>query len=173
MRMEDKPVKRFLKLAAVSALSFVLAFGVASLGIAPRRLEAQVGPSGANPVIQPTQRLTPLVFTATSQTVTRTLPSSSCAVISQTANTLTTATFTVEVSNDGGTTYYPAAVAPYVGSAARASVLTAITVTTSGHLYILPVVGMTNLEAITSSTFTGTSLTLTITTTGNPCPGGV
>lgn len=166
-------MKRFIKIASVSILSFILAFGVASLSIAPRRLEAQVGPSGAISVIEPTQRLTPLVFTATSQTATRTLPSSACAVVSQTANTLTTATFTIEYSNDGGTTYYPAAVAPYVGSAARASVLTAITVTTSGHLYILPTTGMTNIEAVTSSTFTGTSLTLTITTSGNPCPGGV
>src|SRR6266566_7478480 len=71
---------------------------------------------GSIAIISPNSALTPMVFTATSQTQSVALPPSTYCTLSAIGNTLTTATFQVNVSNDGGTTYFAAAVSPYVGS---------------------------------------------------------
>src|SRR6201986_94408 len=100
-------------------------------------------------------------LTATSQTSPpiALLQSYSVGVITVTGNTLTTATFAVLGSSDGGTTYSPLAVSA-VGSPSTTATTT--TVTANG-LYQVNLAGITNVEFQTSGTFTATSVSLLLT----------
>jgi len=155
------------KISAVM-MALVLTIGLCLVGCSstPERLGAGYYP-GTLTSLLPNYPYPPMVFTATSQTLTQALSGQSYCTFSVTANTLTTATFTIEGSSDGGTTYYPWAVAPLAGSATLASVLTAITVTTAPKMYVANVAGLTNFEIVTSSTFTATSVTVTPVCTSN------
>src|SRR5437588_2726674 len=104
-------MERFGKIFIASLISFLLGIGVSSIGLTPvTNLHAQ---GGSLSVVEPTQSYAPMVFTATAQTKTQALASSSCAIITQSAVSITTATFTIKVSNDGKN-YFSSAVSPYV-----------------------------------------------------------
>ena len=106
-------------------------------------------------------------LTATAQTVTQPLSGASYVTISQTATTCSSATYQFKVSNDGGVTYYALAVAPYVAGTLVPST-SAITVTNnSASLFVANVAGFTNIEVVTSSTFTATGFAIQIVGTSN------
>lgn len=109
---------------------------------------------------------TPMVFTATSQTATQTLGGISFCTFSLTATALTTVTWIVKGSTDGGTNYYAIAVAPYVAGTLVPST-SAITSTSAPVLFVANLSGFTNFEIVTSGTFTATSVTITPTCSSN------
>lgn len=109
-----------------------------------------------------------MTFTATSQTLKQPLSGQSYATISITGATFTTATFTIKGSNDKGVNFYPLAVAPYpVSGGSFTPTVSAITVTSPPALYVVNVAGFTNIEIVTSGTFTATSMSAQITGTSN------
>jgi len=107
-------------------------------------------------------------FTATSQTDTQTLGGVSFVTIEETAATCTTLTFQVKVSNDGGTNYYALAVAPYVAGTLVPSTSAVTVSNNTPTLYVANVAGFTNIEIVTSSTFTCTGVNFYITGSSNP-----
>lgn len=100
-------------------------------------------------------------LTGTGQTSTaiRLNQSFSVGVITVTGSSLTTATFAVLGSSDGGTTYSALATSA-VGSPSTTA--TSTTVTANG-LYQVNLAGITNVEFQTSGTFTATNLSLLLT----------
>lgn len=111
-----------------------------------------------------------MTFTATGQTKTQALGGASYATIDITASGLTTATFQVKASNNGGTSYdFNVGVAPYVYTSGALSAISQspITVTSAPAVFVCNVAGFTNLEIVTSGAFTSTSLTAKITATSN------
>lgn len=83
--------------------------------------------------------------------------------VTVTGSNLTTVTFSVLGSADGGVTYYPLAVNA-VGSPGTTA--TSVTATANG-LYEFSLAGLTNIEFQTSGTFTATSVTFTLTAAPN------
>lgn len=115
----------------------------------------------------PNYPLTPMTFTATAQTVTAILSGVSYVTISETATTCTTMTFQVKVSNDNGVTYYALAIAPYVAGTLVPSTSAVTVSNNTPNLYVANVAGFTNIEIVTSSTFTATGVSFQITGTSN------
>jgi hypothetical protein len=160
-------MKRFWKTAGVSILSIALALGVVSIGVAPQPLRAQgpqqtTGTTTVLPIISPT---------LTGQTFNRNLGGGmACVMIEQFSTTATTFTFAVNGSIDRGVHYFPLAVAPYVGSATIASVLTTVTISNNtATLYTANVSGFTNIQVVTSGTFTATGVNIQITSSTGDC----
>lgn len=83
--------------------------------------------------------------------------------ISLTGTSLTTATFAVQGSSDNGLTYYALPITAVTPGASPAATATA----TASGLYQVSLVGITHLRFVTSGTFTGTSISLTLTATPN------
>lgn len=108
-----------------------------------------------------------MTFTATAQTVTQILSGVSYVTIEENAATCTTLTFQVKVSNDGGTNYYALAVAPYVAGTLVPSTSAVTVSNNTSTLYVANVAGFTNIEVVTSSTFTATGVTFQIVGTSN------
>jgi hypothetical protein len=108
-----------------------------------------------------------MTFTATAQTKTQALSGQACLTLTMTATALTTATWIVNVSNDGGATYVPARVAPFAATLTPA--ITAVT-TTAVKPYLVNVSGWTNYEIVTSGTFTATAVNFQGVASSNPCP---
>lgn len=117
-----------------------------------------------------------VVLTATAQTSapvalgnpsTGTASSWSVGTITLIGNTLTTATFGVLGSADGGVTYAPIAINAY---GTPATVGTTATATTSG-LYQVSLAGLTHIEFVTSGTFTATNISLLLTAAPNGAVG--
>jgi len=157
-------INRVLQILAAMIISIALIFG--ALSFAPRTAVAQ-GQGSFNTGLTslfPNFRYSKMTFTATAQTLSQGVGGASYCTISLTG-TLTAATFTISVSNDGGTTYYAAAVAPY--AATITPVTTAITVSSGTGLYVFNVAGFTNFKIVTSGTFTGTNLIVQPTCTSN------
>lgn len=158
-----KNYRETLKVAAAIFCSVAILFG--GLALTPRETSAQFKQP---PTFFGNTAFPSMKFTATSQTKSVILQGFSICTISQTSVANTTATWQAKLSNDGGTTYYAAAVAPYVGSATLASVLTATTTTaTTAALFVVNVGGFSNLEIVTSGTFTATSVSFQVTCSGN------
>lgn len=90
--------------------------------------------------------------------------SASVGAITLVGTSLTTVTFTVEASTDGGLNYFPAPVYTVASPSIAAS--TPITATASGQYYI-NLAGVTHLQIVTSGTFTATSVSFQLTTSPN------
>jgi hypothetical protein len=156
-----------MKTSKVSALValIVLALGVA---IASWSQGPPANPSLGS--ILPNYSFPAMVFTATAQTKTQALGGVSYATIDVTAVGLTTATFQVKASNNGGASYdFNVGVAPYVYTSGALSAISQspITITSAPAVYVCNLAGFTNVEITTSATFTATSLTAKITGTSN------
>lgn len=103
-------------------------------------------------------------FTASAQTgATIGLSGSSYGTISV-SGTFSAATFGVKGSNDGGAHYFPINIATVL---APGTVATTVVASTTS-LYQVNLAGLTNVEFVTSGTFTGTSAIIHLTTTSNP-----
>lgn len=114
----------------------------------------------------------PVIMTATSQTssvvhlsteLTGNVVSYSTGTITVTGTSLTTATFAVNGSSDGGKTFYPLNISTINAPATTA---TTETVTTAGA-YQVNLSGITDIEFVTSGTFTATNISLTLTASPN------
>lgn len=159
-------MKSHLKLIGMCLLSALLAIGIVSVPVSTVHAQGQ---SNLATTVYP-----PMLFTATAQTDTQALGSFQCVVIQEKAATATTFTFQVGLSNDRGVTYTNAAVAPYVGSATIASVLTATAISNNTSTwYVVNVAGFTNIRIVTSSTFTATGVQFTLTASTGVCPGKI
>lgn len=77
------------------------------------------------------------------------------------ATSLTTATFAVQGSSDGGLTYFALPITPVAVGASQGATVTA----TAAGLYQVSLVGITHVKFVTSGTFTASGLTLTLTAT--------
>lgn len=108
-----------------------------------------------------------MTFTATAQTLSQNLSGQACMTLTMTSTALTTVTFIVNGSNDGGVTYVPLRVAPYIATLTAA--ITAITAT-ANKPYLVNVSGFTNYQIVTSGTFTATNVKFAAVATSNPCP---
>jgi hypothetical protein len=106
-------------------------------------------------------------FTATSQTVTQALSGVSFVTIEFTATTCTPITWQVKVSNDGGTNYVALPVAPYAAGTLSPSTSAVTLSAATTEMYVANVAGFTNIEIVTSSTFTATGVNFYITGTSN------
>lgn len=93
----------------------------------------------------------------------------SAGTITLTGSSLTTATFGVLGSSDGGVTYYAIALNTYADPTTLATTFTA---TTNG-LYQVNLTGLTHIEFVTSGTFTATSISLLLTASPNGSLGRV
>lgn len=85
------------------------------------------------------------------------------AAITLTGNSLTTATFGVLGSADGGVTYYPIPINAILTPTTTSATVTA----TAAGLYQVNLAGLTHVKFVTSGTFTATSITLTLTASPN------
>jgi hypothetical protein len=115
----------------------------------------------------PNYAYAPMVFTATAQTKTQSLSGQQCLTLTMTSSSLTTVTFQVKVSNDGGATYVPARTTPLAASLTAS--ISAVTATTNNP-YLVQVASFTNYEIVTSGTFTATSVTFQGVGSSNECP---
>jgi len=120
---------------------------------------------GTLPVAFPNIRYAPMVFTATGQTKTQNIGGVSAASISVTGSAFTTATWTLVGSNDGGMNWFPLNVAPL--AVPLAPVTTATTTASVPALYVANLAGLTNIEIVTSGTFTASAASFQITSTSN------
>lgn len=77
--------------------------------------------------------------------------------------TITTITFQILVSNDGGKTYFPA---PFAAIATPGTLVTQTTATSQG-LYVINLAGLTDLEIVTSGTFTASNAAFKVTAAYN------
>lgn len=105
-----------------------------------------------------------VTFTATSQTSTpMTTGSTSYMTIRVVGSSLTTATWALKCSNDGGTSYFswPTAAVGVPGTLALTQTSTA------DAMYIANISATDHCEFVTSGTFTGTNIKIKVTTSGN------
>lgn len=119
--------------------------------------------------ISPNYPLVPVVsLTATAQTSTEFLgvPGASYAGIVVTGTTLTTATWALQGSINGGTTWVAIATAP-LGVTPLVPVLTETSTVAAGSSYAANVAGFTRLRFVTSGTFTATGLKIQVVVTSN------
>lgn len=116
-------------------------------------------------------------FTASNQTGTSialnglTVPSTvgssfASGIITVTGTSLTTATFTVMGSSDGGGTYFALPIINPLAAPSSSAPATAVTVTANG-VYMVSLAGITHVQFVTSSAFTATALSLTLTASPN------
>lgn len=84
--------------------------------------------------------------------------------ITVTGTALTTVTFAVQGSSDGGVTYYALPISAVASPGTTPT--TTVTATASG-LYQVSLVGITHVKFVTSGTFTATSVSLALTATPN------
>jgi len=165
-----KPWTTFKK----TALAVVIGLTISALAIIPqlslpRALFAQSN-QGYFAVLTPNFSPAALTFTATSQTGKIALSGFQSCTMQYVGTGITTATFEVKGSNDGGTTYYPLPFSTGAYTSNVLSVVTGATITESGNtavIWWLNVASLTNLEVVTSGTFTGTSIAIKFTCSSN------
>jgi len=155
----------FAKLSSAAMILMIVAVSM-TVGCTPKPAPEKMGAyyPGTLTSALPNYPLPVMTFTATAQTVSAPLSGMSMCTVTA-SGTLTAATFTFSVSNDGGVTYYTAAVAPY--GATITPVTTAITIASGTGAWVFNVGGWTNFKVVTSGTFTGTNLILQPTCTSN------
>ena len=146
-------------------LSLVLAAFVA-LGVPMAHSQAYPGSQAS---LLPNYAYTPAVFTAASQTgATQYLGGVNSGLISAIGATLTTATWQIQGSNDGGAHWFNLPTAAYPTTAIPITTTAVSQTTTANTLYAVNLAGFTNVRFVTTSgTFTGTSLTLNLTASSN------
>jgi len=152
------------------AASLILVASSLMVGCSPKPAEVPLGASyypGTLTSALPNYPFPLMTFTATSQTKTQALSGQDCLTLTMTSTALTTVTFLVKVSNDGGTTYVAARTAPYAATLTPS--ITAVTAT-ANLPYIVNVAGWTNYEIVTSGTFTATAVNFQGVATSNTCP---
>lgn len=140
----------------IDPVEVLIALAITLLGIAGLRAHAQ---SPYNNVI-----FQPAVLTATSQTSTpfalrpgaTQTGSFSAGTIIVTGASLTTATLAVQVSKDGGKTYFATA----LEACGTPGTFTTTVTVTAASCYELNLQGVTNVEYVTSGTFTATSISV-------------
>ncbi len=151
------------KLLAVVLLGLIAAVAVG------RSQGPPSNPSLGSPL--PTFSFSPMVFTATGQTKTQGIGGLSIATV-RIAGPATAATLQIKASNDAGANYFPI---PFTNGTYASNVLQ---VTTPGAfpaytgtpvLYWVNLAGFTNVEIVSSGTFTGASVSVQI--TGSPNSG--
>src|SRR5271154_6749979 len=125
----------------------------------PESAEAQGRYNSTVNSVNPNTNFPHLTFTATSQTQKTALAGFSTATVryAGTQGGVTTATFEIEASNDGGQSYFPIPTSTGVYSSNVLNVITGASITQSAAtpvMYWVNLAGMTNLEIVTSGTFT-------------------
>lgn len=106
-------------------------------------------------------------FTATSTTGTaQVLGGLESGVIQVTGTSLTTATWAIQGSIDGGTTWFALPTAAYPTTAAP-STLAVTQTTTATAQYVVNLAGITQVRIVTSGTFTATNITIKLTASTN------
>jgi hypothetical protein len=117
-------------------------------------------------------KLTPTAMTATAQTSaaigldlyhTGTGNSFATGTLTVTGTALTTATFGVLGSSDGGNNYFPVNLYPVLTPTAGASTQTV----TAAAMFYVNLAGLTHIKYVTSGTFTATSITILVTASPN------
>lgn len=157
--------------AKTAVVTLCLMLALCSIAILPHRTSAQSGPfyPGSQASVFPNYKYPAMVFTATSQTVKQTLSGVSTATI-QIYGVATAATLQIKASNDGGTNYFAI---PYFAGVYTSNVPVIVTgaafpaYTGTPVLYWVNLSGFTNVEIISSGTFTGASASVQITASSN------
>lgn len=151
-------LKNGFKMLAVVML--VLCFVMA----APQ-LSAQVtNYSGQIATMTPNISYAAQTFTATGQTgATLNIGGASSGTISVIGSSLTTATWAIQGSNDGGVTFFPLLTAAIAVPGTTATSET----TTANSMYIVNVAGLTNVRFVTSGTFTATNIKVKLVVSAN------
>lgn len=147
-------------------------FAILVLLAAPLALSAQSYYPGTQTSLLPNYSYAAQSFTATAQTgQTINLAGVSSGLIQVTGTGLTTATWELEGSIDGGTTWFPIGTAPYTFTSGSLTLPVASVnqteTTTATSLYIANLAGLTNVRFVTSGTFTATSISIKLTTASN------
>jgi hypothetical protein len=118
--------------------------------------------------LTPTLRYAPVTFTATAQTSTaQTLSGASFGLFQVKGTALTTVTFNVQGSIDGGATYFTIPFAVATGYTTRPLTTESTATATASTLYAINLAGLTNIKFVTSGTFTATNVTISLTATSN------
>lgn len=150
------------------ALTVLLVVIVAIVSLTAPPAAAQAFP-GSQASLLPNYAYTPAVFTAASQTgATIFTGGLKSGLVTAYGTALTTATWKIQGSNDGGGHWFdlPTAVYPTTTLPITTTVLSETTTATS--LYVVNLAGFTNLRFVTTSgTFTATNLTLVLTASSN------
>ena len=152
----------------IAAISLIAVFSIVGFSLAPMAHAPVSAQVGVNTSAYSNSRYPPMVFTATSQTVKTPVGALSTATL-EIYGPATACTLQVKVSNDGGTNYFAT---PYFAGVYASSVPTIVTgaafpaYTGTPVLYWISLAGITNVEVISSGTFTGTSCSVQL--TGSP-----
>jgi hypothetical protein len=118
----------------------------------------------------PNYKYTAMSFTATSQNKTQAIGGVSTASVQISGSSLTTVTWQLTCSNDGGANYYgiPSLAAGGTVTSGVLPITTAGTITTTtAALYYFNLSGCTNFKIATSGTFTATSVTAQVVASSN------
>lgn len=122
---------------------------------------------GAQPIVFPTFQSPVYTFTATSQTGnSATTTALASGIIEVKGTALTTATWAMQGSIDGGTTWQALPTAPYPTTAFVTTTAVTQTTTTTNTFYVVKLLGFTKFRFVTSGTFTATNITIQFTGTG-------
>lgn len=152
-----------------AVLIFVLAFATIFMAT-PASAQYGYPIGGYNASLFPTASFAAVTFTAASQNGAGSgLAGYKSGVIQATGVSFTTGVWSIQGSVDGGTTWFSLPTASYPTTSVPITV-TAVTQTTTTvpSRYVVSLSGLTNFRFITTSgTFTGTSLSLSMTATSN------
>lgn len=146
-------------------------FAILVLLAAPLALSAQSYYPGTQTSLLPNYSYGAQSFTATAQTgATINLAGVSTGLIEVSGTALTTVTWQLEGSIDGGTTWFPVGTAPYTFSSGSLTIPTSVSstqTTTATTLYMANLAGFTNVRFVTSGTFTATNVSIKLTAASN------
>lgn len=140
---------------------------VVALALGCTHLEAQAYP-GSQASLLPNYTYTPTILTAASQNgATLYTGGLSAGTIQVTGVSLTTATWSIQGSNDGAATWFSLPTAVYPTTALVSTLAVTETTTATAH-YVVNLAGLTNVRFITTSgTFTATSVTFVLVASAN------
>lgn len=118
--------------------------------------------------INPNARLPVMTFTATAQTVARPIGGFSTATV-EIFGVATAATLQIKCSNDGGVNYYgiPSTTGTVATGALQYVAPAAFSYTGTPEIFWVNLAGCTNVEVVSSGTFTGASASVQITASSN------
>lgn len=150
-------IRKFITASALF-VAVVLALGAPAV--------AQTSYVGAQTSIHPNYSFPAQSFTAAATGTAIGIPGLVGGIVQLTATTLTTVSFNVQGSIDGGLTWTNLLVAPY--AATIVPVATVTTATVAG-LYVVNLANITNVRIVTSGAFTGTGVKFKL--TGSPNRG--
>jgi hypothetical protein len=138
--------------------------------ILPPAPAAAQGPyyPGSTPSIFPNYSYAPATFTATSQTSSViNLTGLTSGLVQVTGTALTTVTWAIKGSIDGGVTFFSLPTAAIPTTTVPITTTAVTQTTTASALYVVNLSGMTNVEFVTSGTFTATSVAIKLTASSN------